>query len=277
MSMAALPNMSALTWVEIQNGIKDYSIKGLVVLLLLVVGWRLTGLIHHMMVASFKRMGVDPTLQGFLDSLTQIVLKILLVLLAASVLGIGMTSIIAVVGAASLAVGLSLQGSLSNFAGGVLILALRPFKVGDYIETATHAGTVTEIRIFYTYLCTADNRRAVIPNGILSNNALINHTSNSIRRMDLKFYLSPQTDLVRVKEVAFSVIDAESRILKDPHPFAGMVSEGPMAMVFDVRVWCETEKYWDIYFELMEKMKVAFQEAGIETGLLSTNALYNAK
>lgn len=277
MSMAALANMDTLTWRGIETTLKDYSIKGLVALLLLVVGWRLTSLIHHMMVASFRKMGVDPTLQGFLDSLTQIVLKILLVLLAASVLGIGMTSIVAVVGAASLAVGLSLQGSLSNFAGGVLILALRPFKVGDYVETTTHAGTVTEIRIFYTYLCTPDNRRAVIPNGILSNNAIINHTSNDIRRLDLKFYLSPQTDIRRVKDVALGVIEKDTRLHRDPVPFAGMVSEGPMAMVFDVRVWCDTVAYWDIYFELMEQMKLAFQEAGIETGHLSSNALYNAK
>lgn len=272
-----METLQMLSWTQIENGIKLYSIKGLVALFVLVVGWRLTGVIHHLMMSSFKKMGVDTTLQGFLDSLTQIVLKIMVVLLCASLLGIGMTSIITVVGAASLAVGLSLQGSLSNFAGGVLILALRPFKVGDYIETLTHAGTVTEIRIFYTYLCTADNRVAIIPNGVLSNNALVNHTSNSTRRMDLKFYLAPTVDLIHVKNVALKVIAEDSRVLTVPAPFAGMVSEGPLAVAFDIRVWCETTVYWDLHFELLEKLKLAFQEEGIETGHMATNSLYNPR
>jgi small conductance mechanosensitive channel len=175
-----------------------------------------------------------------------------------------MTTFVAVIGAAGLAIGLALQGSLSNLAGGVLIIALRPFKVGDYIEGVGQAGTVTEIGLFYTHLTTPDNRAIIIPNANIANSSLVNYGVFPTRRVDLEFSVSYDSSISHVKDVIQTVLEKNTQILSEPAPFVRLASHGASALNFKVRVWVMTEDFWDVHFALIEDVKLAFDQAGIE-------------
>ncbi len=206
---------------------------------------------------------VDKTLFKFVHSLAGIGLKTLLLISVASMVGIETTSFIAVLGAAGLAVGLALQGSLSNFAGGVLILVFKPFKVGDTIEAVGYIGTVKEIQIFVTVLTTADNRRVIIPNGVLSNNSLINISAEPIRRVDMLFGIGYGDDIKKAKTTLEAISAADGRILTDKDKIIAVHSLGDSSVNLACRVWVKKEDYWAVYFDMHEKVKNAFDEAGI--------------
>ncbi len=211
----------------------------------------------------FERENIDKSLHKFLLSLIKVALQILLIVTIAAMLGAEMTSFVAIIGSAGLAVGLALQGSLSNFAGGVLILILRPFKVGDYIEAAGHSGTVDEIQLFYTILKTPDNKNIIIPNSTLSNSSTVNYSANSTRRVDFKFGVGYEDDIFKVKDTLNRIANNHPLVLKDPAYQIGLSEHGDSSVNFILRVWCKSEDYWTIYFDVMEKVKVEFDKEGI--------------
>jgi small conductance mechanosensitive channel len=238
-----------------------YAPKVLLALLTLLVGlW----LIKRFVKILDKRLEAsDPTLSKFLCSLIGMTLKILLLISVASMVGIATTSFIAVLGAAGLAVGLALQGSLSNFAGGVLILIFKPFKVGDVIEAQGYLGTVMEIQILYTIINTPDNRRIVIPNGNLSNSSMINISAYDTRRCDMTFGIGYGDDIDRARAICQRLIEEDARALSEPAPLIVVGALGESSVDLSVRVWTQSSDLWPFYWDMQERVKKAFDAEGI--------------
>ncbi len=232
-------------------------------LLVWVIGLFFIGYVEKLVVKLIDRKGLDETLKPFVKSLVGIGLKLLLVVAVIGILGIDTTSFVALFGAAGLAVGLAFQGSLSNFAGGVLILVTRPFKVGDYIETAGFAGTVESVRILYTDLVTPDNKVVRIPNGNLSNTSMVNYSEKETRRVDYKFGVGYDTDTTKVIETLTDVAKGHPLVLKDPDVFVRISEHGDSAVFYTVRVWVKSGDYWQVYFDIIEQVKHRFDAAQI--------------
>jgi small conductance mechanosensitive channel len=236
--------------------------------LLFAVGTLIVGLwVIRMITKIFSRvMGkakVDISLQRFLASLVGAILKVLLFISVIDMVGIKTTSFVAIVGAAGLAVGLALQGSLANFAGGVLILLFKPFKVGDFIEAQGYAGSVKAIRIFNTILKTGDNKNIFIPNGPLSGGSITNYSTETTRRVDMVFGIGYDDDIKKTKDVLYQLIKADERILDDPAPLVVVSELADSSVNFTVRVWCKSADYWGIYFDMHENVKLEFDKQGI--------------
>ncbi len=212
----------------------------------------------------FKAKKLDETVQKFLYSLVNIALKVFLIVSVISIMGVPTTSFVAVVGALSLAIGLAFQGSLSNFAGGLLLLVLRPIKVGDYIDVSGFQGTVEAINIFTTDLVTIDNKKVIMPNAQVSNATIVNFSANDKRRVDMTFGVSYDSDIDHVKRVLREVIDAIPQTLQAPEPFVALSEQADSALVFVVRVWANKSDYWAIHFALLENVKKAFDKEGID-------------
>ena len=205
---------------------------------------------------------VDVSLRPFLKSVISISLKIAIFIAAASTAGIATTSFITLLGAAGLAIGLAFQGSLSNFAGGVLILIFKPFRVGDTIDAKGNKGVVKEIQVLYTVIITADNKHVIIPNGNLSNNEIINFTAENLRRIDLVIAISYEDDLKKAKEILEKTADENSRILKEPKPVIGMKDFGDNAVHLDFWFWVKNEDFTQIGHEVNEKIKMELDANG---------------
>ena len=235
----------------------------LLAILTLLVGWWLVKRVVTVVDRGMERSQVEVTLRRFLGSMVGILLRALLLISVASMIGIETTSFIAMLGAAGLAVGLALQGSLANFAGGVLILFFRPFKVGDLIEAQGFLGIVKEIQIFVTILTTLDNRRIIVPNGPLSNGCITNLNAEPIRRIDMTFGISYGDDVLKAKDVIQKVIATDTRILTDPSPDVFVSEHGDSSVNFVVRPWVHPDHYWDVYFSMHEQLKLAFDREGI--------------
>lgn len=207
---------------------------------------------------------VDPSAFSFLKSLVSIALKLLLVFIVAGMIGVPSASLIALLGSAGLAIGLALQGSLSNFAGGVMILLFKPFVLGDYVEAAgTEGGTVQDISIFYTTFLTPDNRVIVIPNGELSNKTITNYSRMPDRRVDLRFGVAYESEIGLVRRVMTEVARENPDLHDTPEPSARLKEFDDDAMIFELRAWCASDRYWDCCFDLREAMKEAFDRNGI--------------
>ncbi|MET2983736.1 mechanosensitive ion channel family protein [Aureibaculum conchae] len=206
----------------------------------------------------------DESLQKFLLNLLGWTLKILLILAILAKLGVETTSFAAILAAAGLAVGLALQGSLSNFAGGVLLMIFKPIKIGDLIEAQGELGVVKEIEIFTTKIITPTNKLVIIPNGTLSNGNIVNYTEEGKLRVDLTFGVGYDSDIKQTKDVLMSVITTNDKVLKDPAPTVNVSELADSSVNFAVRPWCTPEHYWDVYFETTENVKVALDKAGIE-------------
>lgn len=241
----------------------SYGPKLALALLTLFAGLWLIRIFENFFDKAMDRAKVEATLQRFLLSLVRVFLKILLIVSVVSMVGVETTSIIATLGAAGLAVGLALQGSLANFAGGVLILFFRPFKVGDTIEAQGFLGVVREIQIFNTILTTLDNQRVVIPNALLSNDCIKNVFAESTRRVDMTFGVSYADDLLHVRQVLSRVIEANTKVLAEPKPDIYVAAHADSSINFFVRVWANSEDYWPVYFDMHEKVKLAFDREGI--------------
>lgn len=207
---------------------------------------------------------LDISLKKFLLNLLNWTLKVLLILVVLGTLGIETTSFAAVLAAAGLAIGLALQGSLANFAGGVLIMLFKPFKVGDLIEAQGEMGTVKEIEIFTTKLTGLSNKEIIIPNGALSNGNIINYTTEGTRRVDLVFGVGYESDLKKTKEVMMSVLTSHPKVLKTPEPTVNVLALADSSVNLAVRPWCASEDYWMVYFDVTEQTKIALDAAGIE-------------
>ncbi len=241
----------------------QYGSKLLLALLVLIVGWWFIGRLLSLLDKAMDTAKVEATLQRFLLSFSNIGLKAILLIIFASMVGVETASLIALLGAAGLAVGLALQGSLSNFAGGVLILFFRPFKVGDFIEAQGFAGTVAEIQIFNTILRTVDNQRVIIPNGILSNGCITNIFVEPNRRVDMTFGISYADDVIRAKQVIEEVLRADENILSEPAPDVEVCAHADSSINFVVRPWCKSENYWAVFFSTHTQLKLAFDREGI--------------
>ncbi len=250
-----------------EKGIEWASTSGISVitaLLILAIGVWVAKILRGTTRRMLTRREIEPTLVKFGTNILYAVLVVFVVTAALNNLGIQTTSIIAVLGAAGLAVGLALQSSLSNFAAGVMILIFHPFKVGDFIDGGGVMGSVEELGIFTTHLKTPDNKSIFVPNGNLAGNNLTNFTRNEIRRMDLVVGVGYGEDVRVVKEVLLQIIAEEDRILKDPAPKVAVLELADSSVNFAFRPWVPTTQYWDIYFDIMEKIKLRLDEKGIE-------------
>ncbi|PWE00153.1 mechanosensitive ion channel family protein [Marinilabilia rubra] len=254
-------------WVSNPDQILDLVIKYggqlLLAIITLIIGLWIIGKIIKGLKKLFEARDFDASLQSFLTSLTSILLKIMLVISVVTMLGVEMTSFIAILAAAGLAVGMALSGTLQNFAGGVMILIFRPFKVGDYITSEGHSGTVKEIQIFHTILNTPDKKTIILPNGPVSNGSTINYSTEPLRRVDFTFGIGYNDDIDKAKQVIREVIDKDERILKDPEPFIAVSNLGDSSVDLVTRVWANAGDYWGIFFDMQETVKKEFDRQGI--------------
>lgn len=242
-----------------------YGPRLIIALITLLVGFWVISLISKGMLRIMRAREVDPTLRPFLRSITSIGLKILLLLTVAGMIGIQTTSFVAALGAAGLAIGLALQGSLSNFAGGVLILLFKPFRVGDTIEAQGHIGTVDEIQILYTNLITADNKKVIIPNGVLSNNDIVNFSALPVRRIELRLALAYESDLGKAREIIMQLAKADNRILAEPAPEIGVTALTDKGVLLSAFLWVERADFLQVQYAMYEGVKAAFDKAGIHS------------
>jgi small conductance mechanosensitive channel len=244
--------------------ILNFGPKLLGAIIVLFVGFWASNFLTRLLVKLMNAREVDASLVSFTKSFIRIALKILVVITVMGMVGIAMTSFIAILGAAGLAVGLALQGSLSNFAGGVLILLFKPFKVGDFIEAQGYMGSVKEIQIFNTILSTIDNKRIVIPNGNLANGSLTNFTSEDTRRIEWIFGVAYGTDYDSVERIILELIQKDERILKDPEPFIALKEMADSSVNIVTRVWTKLEDFWPVYWDINKKIYKEFNNKGIE-------------
>lgn len=232
-------------------------------IIVLIVGiWvvkLLTGLIGRALV----KREIDPSLTPFLKALFNGLLKILLVISVLGTLGVEMTSFIAILGSMGLAIGMALSGSLQNFAGGIILLVFKPFKVGDFISDQTNSGTVQEISIMHTVLKDVQNNTVIIPNGTLANNAVINYSSSQTRRVDWVFRVGYGDNADKAKAVLARLITEDDRILKDPEPFTAVQQLADNSVNFVVRVWVESPNFWPVYYGMNEKVYKTFDKEGL--------------
>lgn len=228
------------------------------------VGKRLIQFLLDFMERRLEKVHMDASLRSFLAPLVRITLKVLLGLTVAATVGIEITTFAAILGAASLAIGLAFQGSLANFAGGVLILIFKPFKVGDFIEANGYSGTVMEIQVFHTILRTPDNQKVIIPNADLSNSSAINYSAYDTRRANLEIGVSFRSDIKKAKEVIRQVADNNPLVLKDPEPVVVVSGHGDHGYLVSVRLWANSSDYWAMRWKFLEDVVDAFNEAGIE-------------
>jgi small conductance mechanosensitive channel len=233
-------------------------------LLILVIGLKLSKYIVKIIsnLRFFKT--IDPTAQTFIRSFISILFKVVVVISAAGVLGVPMASVVTIVGSCGVAVGLAMQGGLSNLAGGLIILILKPFKVDDYIVENGVEGTVSSIGIFYTTLVTPDNKRVLIPNGSLMNSTITAVNQLETRRVDMVFSVSYNSDVDKVKSILKNVAQENPAVLREPEIQTVVLNHGESSVDFALRVWTKTENYWTVHFDLMEKVKKAFDENEIE-------------
>ena len=255
-----LTNYASLLW----NAVLDYSPKIISAFLILIVGIYAIRLITRLIKKIMIKRELDPTLTKFLADLLIWALRILLFIAFISKLGVETSSFVAILGAMGLAVGLSLQGSLSNFAGGMLIILFKPFKVGDTIEAQGQIATVLEIQIFVTKLVTANNQTIFIPNGILSNGTIINYSTQGQRRADLTIAISYETDIKKAKEIIAEVMRSNPKVLTTPAPEVGVKNLTDNAIQLAVRPWAKNEDFGAVFSETLENCKLAFDAAGIE-------------
>ncbi len=241
----------------------EYGQKLAVGLLILIIGLWIAGAVTKASKKLMKAKGFDDALQGFLGSMVSIVLKVLVVITALGTLGIEMTSFVAILGAASLAVGMALSGTLQNFAGGVMILIFKPFKVGDVIEAQGYTGGVSDIQIFNTILKTPDNKTIIIPNGGLSTGSMVNYSTEARRRVDWTVGIGYGDNADKAKEVLLGMMDDDSRILKDPAPFVAVSELADSSVNFTVRGWVEAANYWGVFFDLNERVYKEFEKHGL--------------
>ncbi|MBZ9729536.1 mechanosensitive ion channel [Salegentibacter sp. JZCK2] len=241
----------------------DYLPTLLGALALLFIGLWIIGIIVKYIGKLFQKKDYDKTLEIFTVNATRWGLRIILFVLVITQLGVQSASLVAAIGAAGLAIGLAMQGSLSNLAGGVLLIVLKPFKVGDWIEAQGISGSVVEITLFYTKIDTFGNQRAVIPNGDLSNDNIINYSFNGTRKENLSFGISYDDDLKKAKEVLRNLVEEQENVLKDPPPQIIVSELGADSVNFSVRYFAENSKFWDLHWYMIEEGKIRLEEAGM--------------
>jgi len=240
-----------------------YAPKVILAIITLIVGLWLIGLVTRVTRKSMEKTKADKTLIPFMTNLVAWLLKVLLFISVASMVGVATTSFIAVLGAAGLAIGLALQGSLGNFAGGVLILIFKPYNVGDLIESQGHLGVVKELQIFNTILLTPNNKRVIIPNGAVSNGAIVNYSAEGILRVDLVIGIAYESDVPKAKKVLYKVMADHELVLEDPASQVAVSELADSSVNLVVRPWCQAADYWQVYFDITEAAKAGLEASGI--------------
>ena len=246
------------------NASIDLGGRILAALIIFIIGKILVNWANKLFAKMLEKRKVEPSIQSFLKSIVNITLLVLLFLAVIGKLGIELTSFAALLASAGVAVGMALSGNLSNFAGGVIILVFRPYKVGDYIEASTGAaGTVTDIQIFHTVLTTPDNKVVFAPNGAMSGALVTNYSRKDTRRVDFLFGVEYGTDFNQAKSIIMEVINKDSRILKDPAPFVELGALADSSVNITVRVWVNAADYWAVNFDMNKNVYATFNEKGI--------------
>lgn len=244
--------------------ILDFGPRIIGAILIYIIGGWIIKLILKSLKRFMEKASYEDSLKKFLINLLNWTLKIVLIIVILGVVGIETTSFAAILAAAGLAVGLALQGSLANFAGGVLIMIFKPFKIGDLIEAQGEMGVVKEIEIFTTKLTGLSNKEIIIPNGTLSNGNIVNYSVTGTRRVDLVIGVDYGSNIKKTKEVITDVLKAHPAVIDDPAPSVNLLELADSSINFAVRPWCKTADYWTVYFEVLEQIKLALDAAGIE-------------
>ncbi|MFT0211931.1 mechanosensitive ion channel domain-containing protein [Pseudomonas sp. F1_0610] len=257
----SLVEQASNEWLPI---IMSYGTQLVYALIVLAIGWWVVNKVTAAITSVLSKKNNDVTLIGFISSLLTVLLRVLLIISVAGMVGVQTTSFIAIIGAAGLAIGMALQGSLGNFAGGVLILFLRPFSKGDWIEAQGQAGTVESIQIFHTVLRTGDNKKIILPNGALSNGAIVNVSAMPTRQIYLNIGIDYAADVKQARQIMLELASQEPRILTDTAPVVHLANLGESSVDLSFRFWVNNADYWAVFFAMQEKVKEAFDQAGIE-------------
>ena len=247
----------------IKEIVLTYGPKLVGAIIVLIIGLWIVKLLTKGFGKILDKREVDDSLKPFLKNIVSVLLKVMLVISVLGMLGIEMTSFIAILGAAGLAVGMALSGTLQNFAGGVMILIFKPFRVGDFLEAQGHIGTVSEIQIFNTILKSLDNKTIIIPNGGLSNSSMVNYSTEKLRRVDWTIGIGYGDDSNKGKEVLQKILNDDARVLKDPAIFVEIAELADSSVNFAVRAWVKAEDYWGVFFNLNEKVYQTFEREGL--------------
>ena len=257
--------MDTQQWIDKgYNLIIEFAPKIVAAILIWIIGSWIIKLILKGLKKALNKGGHDESLKKFLLNLCSWILKVILIVVILGTVGIETTSFAAILAAAGLAIGMALQGSLGNFAGGVLIMIFKPFKIGDLIEAQGELGVVKEIEIFTTKLNSPTNKEIIIPNGALSNGNIVNYSTEGILRVDLTFGVSYDSDIKQTKDVLMKVLTSNPKVLKDPAPSVNVSELADSSVNFAVRPWASVADYWDVYFETHENVKIELDKAGIE-------------
>ncbi len=233
------------------------------IILIYLIGNFVIGYVIKLLVKILDKTKLDETLKTFIKNLTRILLKVFLIIAIIETIGVDTTGLIAVIGGFSLAIGLAFQGALANFAGGMLLLLFKPYKVGDFIDIGGSVGTVEAIEMIATKIRTNDNKIIIFPNGPAANATIVNYSAKNLRRVDLTFGVGYESDLKLVRQTILDVANAHEKVLKDPEPFVRLGEQADSSLNFTVRLWTATEDYWTVHFDMIEKVTDAFNEKGI--------------
>lgn len=232
-------------------------------LVIFLVGKYVVGIATRLIKKLMIKAKVDAILVGFISSMIKTILLLFVAIAALDQLGVDTTSMIALIGAAGLAIGLSLQSTLQNLAAGVMLIIFRPFKAGDFIEAGGVTGTVEKIQIFNTVMKTGDNREIIVPNGAIFGGTITNYSARETRRVDMVFGIGYDDDIRKAKEIIKNILDADDRVLSDPAPLIAVAELADSSVNFNVRPWCKSGDYWNVYYDTHEKIKLTFDEQGI--------------
>ncbi len=241
-----------------------YGGKIVLALVVLIIGALIIKLLNRLIGKALDKSKLDETIKHVAKNVIKVLLYIILIISVVDILGVSMSSVIALLASCGIAVGLALQGALGNLAGGLMILIFKPFKIGDYIDSAGAEGVVRDISIFYTTLMTLDNKKVFVPNGDLMNANVTNFTANESRRVDLDFKITNDIDAEFVKRVLLAAAQDTDGVLADPAPFARLTAVDDDTFIFTVRAWCDTAKYWDVRFDLIENCSKALGDNNID-------------
>ena len=256
-------NLDGNIWNQLSELLSSFGISLFIALSILIIGRQVVKILIKVISTALERSNTEDTVRIFVTNLLNTLLMIVVFIAAINQLGIQTTSIIAVLGAAGLAIGLALQGSLSNFAAGILIVIYRPYKVGDYIQADNHLGTVDDIQIFSTVLKTPDNKLVIVPNGSIMNGSIVNFSNQDKRRVDIIASCSYEDDIDKVKSVLADILSKDERILNEPKPRIAVSELADSSVNFIVRPWVKNSDYIDVYYSLLEEIKKRFDQEGI--------------
>ena len=250
-------------WNYVEQAVRLYAVDIIIALIIVVLGRMVVKMVGNLTGKLMKKRGVDETLRKFAMSIVTALLMAVVFIAALGQLGVETTSLVAIVGAAGLAIGLALQGSLSNFASGVMLIVFRPFKAGDFVEAGSATGVVQEVSIFTTTMLSPDNKRIIIPNAQITGGHITNYSAEEKRRVDLVFGIGYKDDIKKAKTIMMEIVTSDDRVLAEPAPTVGVLELGDSSVNFVVRPWVKTADYWAVYFDVTERMKLRFDAEGI--------------